>query len=204
MNAQRKGDQMSNIVKSDRELIERYQDGDVHSFELLIGRYQKQVYSYILTLVKDKQLADDVFQDTFVKVIQTIKSKGYKDDGRFVQFAMRIAHNLVIDHFRKENRLPTVESSSEDYNYIDNVPITDYSVEQNMVIDQVHSDLHRMIDFLPDEQREVLRMRIFDDLSFKDIAEITNVSINTALGRMRYALINLRKMMVANNMTLTY
>ena len=204
MNAQRKGDQMSNIVKSDRELVERYQDGDVHSFELLIGRYQKQVYSYILTLVKDKQLADDVFQDTFVKVIQTIKSKGYKDDGRFVQFAMRIAHNLVIDHFRKENRLPTVESSSEDYNYIDNVPITDHSVEQGMVVDQIYSDLHRMITFLPDEQREVLRMRIFDDMSFKDIADITNVSINTALGRMRYALINLRKMMVANNMTLTY
>ena len=195
---------MSNIVKSDKELIDRYQDGDVHSFELLIGRYQKQVYSYILTLVKDKQLADDVFQDTFVKVIQTIKSKGYKDDGRFVQFAMRIAHNLVIDHFRKENRIPTVESSSEDYNYIDNVPITDHSVEQGMIVDQVHSDLHRMIAFLPDEQREVLRMRIFDDMSFKDIADITNVSINTALGRMRYALINLRKMMVANNMTLTY
>ena len=195
---------MSNIVKSDRELIERYQDGDVHSFELLIGRYQKQVYSYILTLVKDKQLADDVFQDTFVKVIQTVKSKAYKDDGRFVQFAMRIAHNLVIDHFRKENRIPTVESSSEDYNYIDNVPITDHSIEQGMIIDQVHSDLHRMITFLPDEQREVLRMRIFDDMSFKDIADITNVSINTALGRMRYALINLRKMMVANNMTLTY
>ena len=195
---------MSNIVKSDKELIERYQDGDVHSFELLIGRYQKQVYSYILTLVKDKQLADDVFQDTFVKVIQTVKSKAYKDDGRFVQFAMRIAHNLVIDHFRKENRIPTVESSSEDYNYIDNVPITDASVEQGMIIDQVHSDLHKMIAFLPDEQREVLRMRIFDDMSFKDIADITNVSINTALGRMRYALINLRKMMVANNMTLTY
>ena len=204
LSAQRKGDQMSNIVKSDKELIERYQDGDVHSFELLIGRYQKQVYSYILTLVKDKQLADDVFQDTFVKVIQTIKSKAYKDDGRFVQFAMRIAHNLVIDHFRKENRIPTVESSSEDYNYIDNVPITDHSVEQGMIVDQVHSDLHRMIAFLPDEQREVLRMRIFDDMSFKDIADVTNVSINTALGRMRYALINLRKMMVANNMTLTY
>ena len=204
MSAQRKGDLMSNIVKSDKELIERYQDGDVHSFELLIGRYQKQVYSYILTLVKDKQLADDVFQDTFVKVIQTIKSKGYKDDGRFVQFAMRIAHNLVIDHFRKENRIPTVESSSEDYNYIDNVPITDHSVEQGMIVDQVHSDLHRMIAFLPDEQREVLRMRIFDDMSFKDIADVTNVSINTALGRMRYALINLRKMMVTNNMTLTY
>ena len=195
---------MSNIVKSDKELIERYQEGDVHSFELLIGRYQKQVYSYILTLVKDKQLADDVFQDTFVKVIQTVKSKTYRDDGRFLQFAMRIAHNLVIDYFRKENRIPTVESSSEDYNYIDNVPITDHSVEQGMIVDQVHSDLHRMIAFLPDEQREVLRMRIFDDMSFKDIADITNVSINTALGRMRYALINLRKMMVANNMTLTY
>ena len=195
---------MSNIVKSDRELIERYQNGDVHSFELLIGRYQKQVYSYIFTLVKDKQLADDVFQDTFVKVIQTIKSKSYKDDGRFVQFAMRIAHNLVIDHFRKENRIPTVESSSEDYNYIDNVPITDASVEQGMIVDQVHSDLHKMIAYLPDEQREVLRMRIFDDMSFKDIADITNVSINTALGRMRYALINLRKMMVTNDMTLTY
>ena len=195
---------MSNIVKSDKELIERYQDGDVHSFELLIGKYQKQVYSYILTLVKDKQLAEDVFQDTFVKVIQTVKSKAYKDDGRFLQFAMRIAHNLVIDYFRKENRIPTVESSSEDYNYIDNVPITDHSVEQGMIVDQVYSDLHRMITFLPDEQREVLRMRIFDDLSFKDIADITNVSINTALGRMRYALINLRKLMVANNMTLTY
>ena len=195
---------MSNIVKSDKELIERYQDGDVHSFELLIDRYQKQIYSYILTLVKDKQLADDVFQDTFVKVIQTVKSKTYSEDGRFVQFAMRIAHNLVIDHFRKENRIPTVESSSEDYNYIDNVPITDPSVEQGIIVDQVHSDLHKMITFLPDEQREVLRMRIFDDMSFKDIADITNVSINTALGRMRYALINLRKMMVANNMTLTY
>ena len=138
------------------------------------------------------------------KLVSDDFAKGYKDDGRFVQFAMRIAHNLVIDHFRKENRLPTVESSSEDYNYIDNVPITDHSVEQGMVVDQIYSDLHRMITFLPDEQREVLRMRIFDDMSFKDIADITNVSINTALGRMRYALINLRKMMVANNMTLTY
>ena len=195
---------MSNIEKSDKELIERYQNGDVQSFGLLIGKYQKQVYSYIITLVKDKQLAEDVFQDTFVKVIQTIKSKNYQDDGRFLQFAMRIAHNLVIDHFRKESRIPTVESSSEDYNYIDNVPITDHSVEQGMIVDQVYSDLHRMITYLPDEQREVLRMRIFDDMSFKDIADITNVSINTALGRMRYALINLRKLMVANNMTLTY
>lgn len=195
---------MSEVIKSDRELVENYRNGDLASFELLVSRYQAQVYSYIMTLVKDRQLADDVFQDTFVKIIRTIKAGVYKDEGKFVQFAMRIAHNLVIDHFRKENRIPTVESSSEDYNYIDNVPITDHSVEQGMIVDQVHSDLHRMIAFLPDEQREVLRMRIFDDMSFKDIADITNVSINTALGRMRYALINLRKMMVANNMTLTY
>ena len=117
---------------------------------------------------------------------------------------MRIAHNLVIDHYRKENRIPVVESSSEDYNYVDNAPITDPSVEQGMIIDQIHSDLRKMIELLPAEQREVLRMRIYDDLSFKEIADITNVSINTALGRMRYALINLRKMADMYNMSLTY
>ena len=155
-------------------------------------------------LVKDRQLADDIFQDTFVKIIRTIKAGVYKDEGKFVQFAMRISHNLVIDHFRKENRIPTVESSSEDYNYIDNAPISDLSVEQNMINDQIHSDLRKMIDYLPLEQREVLRMRIYDGMSFKEIADVTNVSINTALGRMRYALINLRKMVETNRMSLAY
>ena len=195
---------MSEIRRTDKELIDGYRGGCLSDFELLVGRYQDQIYNYVYSLVRDRQLCDDIFQDTFVKIIRVIKAGVYKDEGKFIQFAMRIAHNLVIDHFRKENRIPTVESSSEDYNYIDNVPITDASVEQGMIVDQVHSDLHRMITFLPDEQREVLRMRIFDDMSFKDIADVTNVSINTALGRMRYALINLRKMMVANNMTLTY
>ena len=157
-----------------------------------------------MTLVKDRQLADDIFQDTFVKIIRTIKAGVYKDEGKFVQFAMRISHNLVIDHFRKENRIPTVESSSEDYNYLDNAPISDPSVEQSMIDDQIHSDLRKMIEYLPVEQREVLRMRIYDDMSFKEIADITNVSINTALGRMRYALINLRKMMETNQMSLAY
>lgn len=195
---------MSELLKSDRELVENYRNGDLASFELLVSRYQAQVYSYIMTLVKDRQLADDIFQDTFVKIIRTIKAGVYKDEGKFVQFAMRISHNLVIDHFRKENRIPTVESSSEDYNYIDNAPISDPSVEQNMINEQIHSDLRKMIDYLPVEQREVLRMRIYDDMSFKEIADVTNVSINTALGRMRYALINLRKMMETNQMSLAY
>lgn len=195
---------MSEVIKSDRELVENYRNGDLASFELLVSRYQAQVYSYIMTLVKDRQLADDVFQDTFVKIIRTIKAGVYKDEGKFMQFAMRISHNLVIDYFRKENRIPTVESSSEDYNFLDNAPISDPSVEQSMIDDQIHSDLRKMIEYLPVEQREVLRMRIYDDMSFKEIADITNVSINTALGRMRYALINLRKMMETNQMSLAY
>ena len=195
---------MSEIRKTDIELIESYRKGCLSDFELLVSRYQEQIYNYVLSLVKDRQLTDDIFQDTFVKIIRVIKSGVYKDEGKFIQFAMRIAHNLVIDHFRKENRIPLVESSSEDYSYVDNAPITDPSVEQGMIVDQIHSDLRKMVEMLPLEQKEVLRMRIYDDLSFKEIADITNVSINTALGRMRYALINLRKMAESNNVCLVY
>ena len=150
---------MSERNRTDKELIDGYRGGCLSDFELLVGRYQDQIYNYVLSLVKDRQLSDDIFQDTFVKIIRTIKAGFYKDEGKFIQFAMRIAHNLVIDHFRKENRLPMVESSSEDYNYLDNAPITDPSVEQGMIVDQVHSDLRKMIDRLPMEQKEVLRMR---------------------------------------------
>ena len=195
---------MSEIRKSDYELIESYKRDCLSDFELLVSRYQEQIYNYVFSLVRDRQLTDDIFQDTFVKIIRTLKAGLYKDEGKFIQFAMRIAHNLIIDHFRKENRIPVVESSSEDYNYLDNAPITDPSVEQGMIVDQIHSDLRKMIEKLPVEQREVLRMRIYDDMSFKEIADITNVSINTALGRMRYALINLRKMAEVNKMCLTY
>ena len=195
---------MSEIRKSDYELVEGYKKGCLSDFELLVSRYQDQIYNYVFSLVRDRQLTDDIFQDTFVKIIRTLKAGLYKDEGKFIQFAMRIAHNLIIDHFRKENRIPVVESSSEDYNYLDNAPITDPSVEQGMIVDQIHSDLRKMIEKLPLEQREVLRMRIYDDMSFKEIADITNVSINTALGRMRYALINLRKMAEINKMCLTY
>ena len=195
---------MSEIRKSDYELIESYRKGCLSDFELLVSRYQEQIYNYVFSLVRDRQLTDDIFQDTFVKIIRTLKAGLYKDEGKFIQFAMRIAHNLIIDHFRKENRIPVVESSSEDYNYLDNAPISDPSVEQGMIVDQIHTDLRKMIDRLPMEQKEVLRMRIYDDMSFKEIADITNVSINTALGRMRYALINLRKMAEVNKMCLTY
>lgn len=195
---------MSEIRRTDKELIDGYRGGCLSDFELLVGRYQDQIYNYVFSLVRDRQLCDDIFQDTFVKIIRVIKAGVYKDEGKFIQFAMRIAHNLVIDHFRKENRIPVVESSSEDYNYVDNAPITDPSVEQGMIIDQIHTDLRKMIDRLPLEQREVLRMRIYDDLSFKEIADITQVSINTALGRMRYALINLRKMAEMNKVSLSY
>ena len=145
---------MSARNRTDKELIDGYRLGCLADFELLVSRYQEQIYNYVFSLVRDRQLSDDIFQDTFVKIIRVIKAGVYKDEGKFIQFAMRIAHNLVIDHFRKENRIPVVESSSEDYNYVDNAPITDPSVEQGMIKDQVHSDLRKMIEMLPLEQKE--------------------------------------------------
>lgn len=184
---------MSEIL-NDKELVQRYQNGDVASFQLLVDRYQDKVFSYILMLVKDKQLADDLFQDTFLKIIRTLKAGAYQEEGKFIQFAMRIAHNLIIDYYRKAKRLPMVDPTKDDYDLMDNVRMSDPSVEDKMVTEQIYSDLRSMIEFLPEEQREVLQMRMYSDMSFKEIADATNVSINTALGRMRYAIINLRKM----------
>ena len=189
-------------ILNDKELVESYRNGNVASFELLVERHQNKVFSYILMLVKDRQLADDIFQDTFLKIIRTIKAGAYKEEGKFIQFAMRIAHNLVIDHFRKSNRLPMADSVNKVYSIIDNLKYTDRSVEDEMIEEQVYGDLRKMIDLLPDEQKEVLNMRMYADMSFKEIADATNVSINTALGRMRYALINLRKMAKDYNLTL--
>ena len=154
-------------------------------------------------LVKDRQLADDIFQDTFLKIIRTIKAGAYKEEGKFIQFAMRIAHNLIIDHFRKSKRLPMADVVNKEFDLMEMAKITDPSIEDAIITEQVYDDLRKMIDFLPEEQKEVLNMRMYADMSFKDIAEATNVSINTALGRMRYALINLRKMIKENNVTLT-
>lgn len=190
-------------ILSDKQLVDSYRNGNVASFELLVERHQNKVFSYILSLVRDRQLADDIFQDTFLKIIRTIKAGAYKEEGKFIQFAMRIAHNLIIDHFRKSKRLPMVDAVNKEYDLIDNAKITDLSVEDKMVTEQVYDDIRKMIDFLPEEQREVLNMRMYADMSFKEIADATNVSINTALGRMRYAIINLRKMAKENNLTLT-
>ena len=187
----------------DKELVMRYREGDVASFQVLVDRYQNKIYSYVLMLVKDKQLADDIFQDTFLKIIRTIKAGVYKEEGKFIQFAMRIAHNLIIDHFRKAKRLPMVDPTKEDYDMLDNARFMDPSIEEQLVTEQTYDDVRKMIEFLPDEQREVLVMRMYDDMSFKEIAEATNVSINTALGRMRYALINLRKMAKEKHVELT-
>ena len=189
-------------ILNDKELVESYKNGNVASFELLLERHQNKVFSYILMLVKDRQLADDIFQDTFLKIIRTIKAGAYKEEGKFIQFAMRIAHNLVIDHFRKSKRLPMTDSVNSDYDLIENVKYVDASVEDKIVTEQVYNDLRKMIDLLPEEQKEVLTMRMYADMSFKDIADATNVSINTALGRMRYALINLRKMAKEKNLSL--
>jgi len=192
------------LQKADeRVLIKSYLDGNLSSLQLLIERHQNRLFSYILLMVRNKQLADDIFQDTFVKIINTLKSGNYKDEGKFIQWAMRIAHNLAIDHFRKSKKFPAVESKREDFDIFETISLTDPSVEEQMIIDQIHSDVKKLVDYLPDEQKEVLYLRCYAGLSFKDIAEQTDVSINTALGRMRYALINLRKIVNENDIVLT-
>jgi len=147
--------------------------------------------------------ADDIFQDTFIKVINTIRAGSYKEEGKFIQWVMRIAHNLIIDHFRKSKRIPVIDNDNSDFDIFDTVRITDESVEDRMVIEQIHRDVRELIEYLPPEQKEVLMMRHYADMSFKDIAEQTDVSINTALGRMRYALINLRKLIKEKEVILT-
>lgn len=189
---------------SDKELIGRYLNGDHNSLERLISRHKNRIYAYIVMIVKDKDLADDLFQDTFIKVINTLRSGSYSEEGKFLQWVMRIAHNLIIDYFRKSNRIPVIDNSkNEEFNIFDTIEITDKSVEEQMITDQIHKDVRQLIELLPTEQKEVLYMRHYAEMSFKDIAEVTDVSINTALGRMRYALINLRKMIAEKNIVLT-
>lgn len=191
------------LATSERELIREFLNGKPSSLQTLIKRHQNRLYSYIFVLVKDKQLADDIFQDTFVKVINTLKLGKYKDEGKFIQWVMRIAHNLVIDHFRKAKKIPYVESKNSDFDVFDTIQLTDPSIEESLVTKQIHSDVKNLLQYLPEEQKEVIQLRCYSGLSFKDIAEQTEVSINTALGRMRYALINLRKMIDEKNLVLT-
>jgi RNA polymerase sigma factor (sigma-70 family) len=188
---------------SDQELISGYLSGDQSSLEKLINRHQNRVFAYILMVVKDKHLADDIFQDTFIKVVNTLRSGTYKEEGKFIQWVMRIAHNLIIDHFRKSKRIPVVENKNDDFDILSSIRLTDDSIEDRMIIEQIHEDVRKLIEYLPSEQKEVLMMRHYSGMSFKDIAEQTDVSINTALGRMRYALINLRKLIDKKEIVLT-
>lgn len=186
---------------SDYELIVRYQSGEESALKALIDRYQKRLFSYILISVKNKELAEDIFQDTFIKVINTIRSGNYHEEGKFFQWIMRIANNLKIDYYRKVQRMPMFEGNGE-YDVFDLIGSKEESVEQKMFKEQVYSDITRMLDYLPDEQKSVVQMRIYQDYSFKEIAAMTGVSINTALGRMRYALINLRKIIEKNKVVI--
>ncbi|MEI6175120.1 MAG: sigma-70 family RNA polymerase sigma factor [Bacteroidota bacterium] len=191
----------ANVI-SDQDLIGKYLTGDESALETIIRRHKNRVFAYILMVVKDKELAEDLFQDTFIKVINTFRSGQYKEEGKFIQWVMRIAHNLIIDYFRKSKRIPIIENN-DDYDIFDKVRIPVESVEEQLIMEQIHQDVKKLIEYLPVEQKEVLVMRHYGDMSFKDIAESTNVSINTALGRMRYALINLRKLVKEKDVILS-
>ena len=188
---------------SDSTLITQFISGNTQSFSILVDRYQKRVYGFIFSKVKDADLADDVFQDTFVKVIKNLRLGKYKDHGRFLSWVMRIAHNIIMDHFRKINRLPKYDSKHDDLVLMDRLIEKSNSIEDLMIETQIHADLSILIDELPKTQKEVLRMRLFQEMSFKDIGEQTGVSINTALGRMRYAILNLRKLIDERNLIFT-
>ena len=186
----------------DSVLVKQYIKGEEKALEILINRHNQKILSFIYSKVLDRDVAEDIFQDTFIKVIKTLKRGSYSEEGKFLPWVMRIAHNLIIDHFRKNKRMPKFEGS-EDFNIFSVIKDDKLNVEKQMIKDQIDSDLSYLIDELPDDQKEVLLMRIFKDMSFKEIAENTDVSINTALGRMRYALINLRKIVERNNIVLT-
>ena len=193
---------MSYLSKlSDHELINLFNVGNVNAFEALVLRHKDKIYTSILFLVKDKYLAEDIFQDVFIRVIDTIKGGRYTEEGKFLPWAMRIAHNLCVDHFRKVKRTPTIRNS-EDQDIFEVLNFTEESAEDKMMKKQSHNRVKDMLDLLPEDQREVIILRHYADMSFKEIAQVTNCSINTALGRMRYGLINLRKMMVQKQISL--
>ena len=188
-------------LATDQELIVQYLGGKELALERLIHRHKTKVFSSIYMTVRDTVLAEDIFQDTFIKVINTIRLGNYHEEGKFFQWVMRIANNLKIDYYRKVQRLPSFESNDE-FDIFDVISTHEDSIEQKLIQEQIYSDLNRLVTYLPEEQREVLEMRIYQEYSFKEIAEMTGVSINTALGRMRYALINLRKIIDKNKVVI--
>lgn len=194
---------MKNTVKTDFELVQDFLSGNQDSIEILISRHKNKVYTYILLTVKSEQLAEDIFQDTFIKVIQSLKSGRYKDNGKFISWVIRIAHNLIIDHFRKEKQLNTLSNDSYENDIFNSQKLADKNIEEDIIEDQIQQDIRRLVNELPEDQKEVILLRHYGGLSFKEIADQTDVSINTALGRMRYALINLRKLIEKHNISLT-
>lgn len=192
----------------DQELVHLYIKGDESALATLIKRHKRRIFSYIMLTVKDKAVAQDIFQDTFFKVITTLKKGQYNEEGKFLPWVMRIAHNLIIDSFRRDKRMPTVSGGKNDdgesFDIFSVLPMDDKNAEQNLVQGQMRKDIRKLVEKLPSEQREVLMMRHYYDMSFKEISEQTNVSINTALGRMRYALINLRKMIEEKEIVISF
>ena len=187
-----KGIFMADVQILDALLVKKYVAGDETALATLIKRHQSKIYGFIYSKISDRDISDDIFQDTFIKVIKTLKSNSYNEEGKFLPWVMRIAHNLIIDHFRKNKKMPMFRET-EEFSIFSIMSDNSMTIENQMISEQVEKDLKKIIEELPEDQKEVLVMRIYQDLSFKEISELTGVSINTALGRMRYALMNLRK-----------
>ena len=180
---------LSNL--SDKELVSKYVKGDNSSFEILLSRHKNRVFVFIMSKIKNKDISDDIFQDTYVKVVNSLQKGKYNEEGKFLPWVMRIAHNLVIDHFRKQKKMQMIRSNN-DFDIFDVIKDSKINADEKLIKDQIFNDLNLLIDKLPNDQKKVLKMRYYEELSFKKIAEHFDISINTALGRMRYALINLR------------
>ena len=193
---------MPHKLIADAQLVSNYIKGDEYALEILISRHKQKIYSFIYSKVYDRDITEDIFQDTFIKVIRTLKRGAYNEEGKFLPWVMRIAHNLVIDFFRKNSRMPKFDNSGE-FSIFSVLSDSSLNAEKQLIKTQVEKDVKRLVEELPEDQKEVLLMRIYDDMSFKEISDKTGVSINTALGRMRYALINLRKIIDKHNIVLT-
>lgn len=189
---------------TDNMLVDMYAQGNNGAFEVLLKRYKSRVYSYIYFIVKNREVTEDIFQETFIKAITTIKQGRYQDNGKFLAWINRIAHNLIIDSFRKSSNENVCSNDSYDYDLLNVISLADSCIEDKIVYNQVMQDVAKLVDALPESQQEVIRMRYYDDLSFKEIADKTGVSINTALGRMRYAVMNMRKIAEENDILLHF
>jgi len=192
---------MANEILSDAVLVTQYASGNEWALAQLIERHKSRIYSFIFSKVKDRDLSDDIFQETFIKVINTIKKQNYNEEGKFLPWVMRISHNLIIDHFRKQSKVK-FQRDQEEYSVFSKMIDSEMNIENSMIAGQIEDDLHTLILILPTDQQEIIRLRLYDDLTFKEIAELNQISINTALGRMRYAIVNLRKMIDKNQIIL--